>query len=173
MQVTVPKLLWFAASIGLAWGVNEWRQSAAQAGLEEARQGDRDAAEDWVQRALREGQCEMHEARSYVASASTRRYVGRPDYAETFIERLYEEGAPDIEICDSDAFGFRFARYLVVTLPDDPDRQERVVADAQSFVRREALVYRGVSPAEVEEIVRDSTLVGTGRVLVELPRLEE
>jgi hypothetical protein len=173
LQVTVPKLLWFAVSIGLAWGVNEWRQSAAKAVLQDARQGDRDAAEDSVERALRESQCEIHEARSYLASASTRRYLRRPDYTETFVEKLYEEGAPKIEICDSDAPGFRFAQYLVVTLPDDPARQERVVADAQSFVRREAVVYRDVSSAEVEEIVRDSTLVGTRRVLVDLPAPEE
>jgi len=37
------------------------------------------------------------------------------------------------------------------------------------LVRRDAVVYRGVTSADVEEIVRTSTLVGTRRVLVGLP----
>ncbi|MFZ1863614.1 MAG: hypothetical protein WAU39_05280 [Polyangiales bacterium] len=173
MQLTLPRLLWFAVSIGLAWGINQWRYDAAAAGLEQARQGDRDAAEDWVDRALRESQCKMHEARSYLASASTRRFLRRPDYVETFVLRLYEEGAPKIEICDSDTLGFRFAQYLAVTLPEDGAKQERVIADAQSFVRRDAVVYRGVASSQVEEIVRNSTLIGTHRVLVDLPLPED
>ena len=74
-----------------------------------------------------------------------------------------------LELCESDALGFRFAHYLVVTLPDDTSKHEQVIADAQSMVRRDAVVYRGVTSAEVEEIVRSSTLVGTRRVLVDLP----
>jgi hypothetical protein len=54
-------------------------------------------------------------------------------------------------------------------LPNDPSNHERIIADAQSFVRRDAVVYRGVTSTEVEEIVRTSTLVGKRRVLVDLP----
>lgn len=169
MQVTLPRILWFAISIGLAWGLNQWRHDAAMNGLEEARRGDRDAGEGWVDRALRDSQCELHEARGYLASASTRQYVRRPDYVETFVERLYDAGAPEVAICDSETLGFRFAQYLVVTLPEDRAEQERVIADAQSLVRRDAVVYRGVTSAEVEAFVRSSTLVGTRRVLVDLP----
>ena len=93
----------------------------------------------------------------------------RPDYVEAFVDKLYAAGASEIEICDSDALGFRFAHYLVLTLPDDRSKHERLIADAQSFVRRDAVVYRGVTSAEVEEIVRDSTLVGKRRVLLDLP----
>ena len=93
----------------------------------------------------------------------------RPDYVQTFVDKLYADGAPMLEVCESDALGFRFAHYLLVTLPDDGREQERVIADAQSLVRRDAVVYRGVTSAEVEEIVRTSTLVGTRRVLVDLP----
>jgi hypothetical protein len=169
VRLTLPKILWFIASVGIAWGVNTWRQDAAVHGLDAAREGDRDAAERWVDRALRESGCELHEARNYVSSSSTRQYVRRPDYVETFVERLYADGASDIEVCDSDALGFRFAHYLVVTLPDDRSNHERIIADAQSFVRRDAVVYRGVTSTEVEEIVRRSTLVGKHRVLVDLP----
>jgi len=173
VQLTLPRLLWFAVSIGLAWGINQWRQDVATAGLEQARQGDRDAGEDWVDRALQDSACQMHEARSYLASDSTRQYLRRPDYVETFVQRLYDEGAPKIEICDSDTGGFRFARYLTVTLPDDRAKQERLIADAQSFVRRDAVVYRGVTSAQVEGVVRNSTLIGTRRVLVDLPSPED
>lgn len=168
MRITLPKLLWLIAAFGIAWGINWWQQGAAMQGLEAAREGDRDAAESWVGRALRESQCELHEAREYLAG-QTRRYVRRPDYVETFVAKLYDGGAPTVEICDSDALGFRFAHYLVVTLPEDPRNQERVIADSQSFVRRDAVVYRGVNSTEVEEIVRTSTLVGESRVLVDLP----
>ena len=65
--------------------------------------------------------------------------------------------------------GFRFAHYLLVTLPEDSQEHEQLIADAQSLVRRDAVVYRGVTSAEVEEIVRTSTLVGTTQVLVDLP----
>ena len=75
----------------------------------------------------------------------------------------------EIEVCESDKLGFQFAHYLLVTLPENSSEQERVIADAQSFVRRDAVVYRGVTSAEVEEIVRTSTLVGNRRVLVDLP----
>ncbi|MGB8331813.1 MAG: hypothetical protein WCE62_16930 [Polyangiales bacterium] len=169
MRLTLPKILWFAAAILTAWGLNTWRQDAAQVGLQAAHHGDRAAAERWVARALRESQCELHEAREYLASPETRGYVRRPDYVETFVDRLYADQAPRVEICDSDALGFRLAHYLVVTLPDDPRKQEPVIADAQSFVRRDAVVYRGVTSADVEEIVRKSTLVGEDRVLVDLP----
>lgn len=169
MRLTLPKILWLVASLGIAWGLNAWRQDAAAHGLEAAREGDRGAAESWVDRALRESECELHEAREYVSSSSTRQYVRRPDYVETFVEKLYAGGASDIEVCDSDVLGFRFAHYLVVTLPDDPSKHEQIIADAQSFVRRDAVVYRGVTSTEVEEIVRRSTLVGKHRVLVDLP----
>lgn len=169
MRLTLPKILWFVASMGIAWGVNTWRHDASAHGLNDAREGDRDAAERWVDRALRESECELHEAKDYVSSSNTRQYVRRPDYVETFVEKLYVDGASDIEVCDSNALGFRFAHYLVVTLPDDPSNHERIIADAQSFVRRDAVVYRGVTSTEVEEIVRTSTLVGKHRVLVDLP----
>lgn len=169
MKLTLPKVLWFAIAVALAWGLNGWREGAAMHGLDAARAGDRGAAESWVDRALRESQCELHEAREYVASPSTRQYVRRPDYVETFVEKLYAGGAPHIEVCDSNALGFRFAHYLVVTLPDDASNHERIIADAQSFVRRDAVVYRGVSSTEVEDIVHTSTLIGKRRVLVDLP----
>ncbi len=169
MRLTLPKVLWFGVALALAWGLNAWRQGAAMHGLDAAREGDRGAAESWVDRALRESNCELHEAREYVASPSTRQYIRRPDYVETFVEKLYAGGAPHIEVCDSNALGFRFAHYLVVTLPDDPSNHERIIADAQSFVRRDAVVYRGVTSAEVEDIVRTSTLIGKHRVLLDLP----
>jgi hypothetical protein len=163
------KIIWFVVSLALAWGLNSWRQNAGAAGLEAARDGDRGAAERWIDRTLREQDCELHEAREYVSSPATRQYVRRPDYVETFVEKLYAGGAPELEVCDSDKLGFRFAHYLLVTLPDDPRMQEAVVADAQSLVRRDAVVYRGVTSADVEQIVRTSSLIGTRRVLVELP----
>ncbi len=169
MASNFPKIIWFVVSLALAWGLNSWRQNAGAAGLEAARDGDRGAAERWIDRTLREHDCELHEAREYVGSSATRQYVRRPDYVETFVEKLYAGGAPDIDVCDSDKLGFQFAHYLVVTLPDDLAKQEAVVADAQSLVRRDAVVYRGVTSAEVEQIVRTSTLIGTRRVLVELP----
>ena len=169
MQLSLPKILWFVAALGIAWGLNSWRQNAAMHGPDAAREGDRGAAETWVDRALRESQCELHEAREYLSSSNTRQYVRRPDYVETFVEKLYAGGARQIEVCDSDTLGYRFAHYLLVALPDDPAKQERVIADAQSLVRRDAVVYRGVTSTEVEEIVRTSTLVGKRRVLVDLP----
>jgi hypothetical protein len=169
MRLTLPKIIWLIAALGLAWGINEWRQRAAAHGLEAAQEGDRSAAEGWVDRALRESQCELHEARAYLSSEGTRQFVRRPDYVDTFVDKLYDGGATTLEICESDALGFRFAHYLLVTLPDDPAKHERIIADAQSLVRRDAVVYRGVISAEVEEIVRTSTLVGTRRVLVGLP----
>jgi hypothetical protein len=169
VRLTLPKILWFVVAVAIAWGLNAWRQDAAMHGLQAAREGDRSAAERWVDRALRESECQLHEAQEYLSSSTTRQYVRRPDYVETFVAKLYAGGAPTIEVCDSDALGFRFAHYLVVTLPDDQRKQEGVIADAQSFVRRDAVVYRGVTSAEVEEIVRTSTLVGKHRVLVDLP----
>ncbi len=167
MQLTLPKILWFVAAIAIAWGLNSWRHDAALHGLGAARDGDRGAAESWVDRKLRESHCELHEARQYVSSPSTRQYVPRPDYVETFVEKLYAGGALRIEVCDSDVRGFRFAQYLLVTLPDDQSKQERVIADAQSFVRRDAVVYRGETSTEAEASVRALTLVGTRRVLAE------
>lgn len=169
MHLTLRKILWFAVALLIAWSVNGWRRDAAMQGLAAAREGDRGAAEAWVDRALRESRCELHEARSYLASPDTRQRVRRPDYVETFVDKLYADEAQQIEVCDSDAPGFRFAHYLLVTLPDDPRKQERVIADAQSFVRRDAVVYQGVTSVEVEDIVRRSTLVGERRVLVDFP----
>jgi hypothetical protein len=169
VRLTLPKILWFAAAVLIAWGLNEWRQQAAMLRLDAAHHGDQSAAERWVDRALRESGCELHEARAYLTSPVTRQYVRRPDYVETFVDKLYDGDARQIEVCDSDVLGFRLAQYLLVTLPDDPREQERVIADAQSFVRRDAVVYRGVTSAEVEDIVRSSTLVGEHRVLVDLP----
>jgi len=168
VRITVPRMIWFALSVSLAWGVNSWRMQASAYALEAAREGDRDLAEGWIDRALRESDCELHEAKTYL-SASTRRYVRRADYVETFVRKIYDDGSPRVELCDSDVLGFRFAHYLVVALPDEPRDQERVIADAQSFIRRDAVVYRGVSSEEVEKIVRDATLVGEDRVLVDLP----
>ena len=85
MRLTLPKILWFVASVGIAWGVNTWRHDAAAHGLNDARAGDRDAAERWVDRALRESECELHEAKDYVSSSNTRQYVRRPDYVEAFV----------------------------------------------------------------------------------------
>jgi hypothetical protein len=169
VRLTLPKVLWFVAAVGIAWGINQWSRTAASQGLEAAREGDRRAAERWVDRALRESKCELREARAYLSDDATRKYVRRPDYVETFVEKLYSGGASTLEICESDALGFRFAHYLLMTLPEDSRRHEQLVADAQSLVRRDAVVYRGVTSAEVEEIVRTSTLVGTERVLVDLP----
>ncbi len=169
MQVTLPKLVWFIAALGLSWGINEWRTSAAARGLQAAQDGDRRAAEQWVDRALRESKCELHEAKAYLADDETRKYVRRPDYVELFVDKLANGGAAAVEICESDALGFRFAHYLLVTLPDDTGKHEQLIADAQSLVRRDALVYRGVTSVEVEQIVRSSSLVGTRRVLVDLP----
>lgn len=169
MAPNFPKIIWFVVSLALAWGLNSWRRNAGAAGLEAARDGDRGAAEGWIDRTLREQACELHEAREYLGSSATRQYVRRPDYVEIFVEKIYAGSAPDIQVCGSDKLGFQFAHYLLVTLPDDLGKQEAVVADAQSLVRRDAVVYRGVTSAEVEQIVRTSTLIGTRRVLVELP----
>lgn len=169
MRLTLPKILWFVTALALAWGINTWRQSVAASGLEAAQGGDRTAAERWVDRALREAQCELHEARDYLSSEDTRKYVRRAEYVEGFVDKLYADGAPRVEICDSNALGVRLAHYLVVSLPDGMRGQERVIADSQSLVRRDAVVYRGVTSTEVEELVRRSTLVGRRRVLVDLP----
>jgi hypothetical protein len=169
VQLSIPKVAWFVAALGLSWGINQWRIQAAAHGLEAAQDGDRQAAESWVDRALRESDCELFDAAGYLSDDATRRYVRRPDYVETFVEKLLDDGAAKVEICDSDALGFRFAHYLLLTLPEDPGQHEQLIADAQSLVRRDAVVYRGVTSAEVEEIVRTSTLVGMTRVLVDLP----
>ncbi len=169
MRLTLPKVLWFVTAVALAWGINTWRHSVEASSLEAARAGDRKAAERWVDRALREAQCELHEAREYLSSEDTRKYVRRAEYVEGFVDRLYGGGAPQVEICESSALGVRLAHYLVVSLPDDARQRERAIADSQSLVRRDAVVYRGVTSNEVEELVRRSTLVGQRRVLVDLP----
>jgi hypothetical protein len=169
MQVSLPRVAWFVVALGLAWGVNQWRAQVAAHGLEAAHAGDRDAAEGWVDRTIREDQCQLLEARAYLTDEETRKYVRRPDYVETFVDKLYRGGASKVELCESEALGFRFAHYLLVSLPEDPRRHEQLIADAQSLVRRDAVVYRGVTSSEVEEIVRTSTLIGTTRVLVDLP----
>ena len=86
MAPNFPKIIWFVVSLALAWGLNSWRQNAGAAGLEAARDGDRGAAERWIDRTLREQDCELHEARQYVGSSATRQYIRRPDYVETFVE---------------------------------------------------------------------------------------
>lgn len=169
MRITLPKLVWLVVAIAMAWGINVWRQQAAADGLEAAQEGDRRAGERWVDRALRDSRCELRDAREYLASEETRQYVRRPDYVQTFVDKLYGDGADSVELCESDALGFRFAHYMLVTLPSDERKHESIIADAQSLVRRDAVVYRGVTSAEVEQIVRTSTLVGTRRVLVDLP----
>ena len=78
MHMTVWKLIWFVAAFGIAYGVNAWRHDSVARGLEAAREGDRDAAEGWVDRALSDSRCELHEAGAYLGSAS-RQYVRRPD----------------------------------------------------------------------------------------------
>lgn len=169
MRISLPKVIWFVAALGLSWGINQWRAQVAAHGLEAAQEGDREAAEAWVERALRESDCELFEAKAYLSDDSTRQYVRRPDYVETFVDKLYAGDAAAVEVCDSDALGFRFAHYLLVSLPGDRGKHEQLIADAQSLVRRDAVVYRGVTSSEVEEIVRTSTLVGTTQVLVDLP----
>lgn len=169
MQVSLPKLGWFVVALGLSFGINQWRMHAAASNLEAAQDGDRMAAERWVDRALRESDCELFDAEEYLADADTRSYVRRPDYLETFVRRLRDGGATAVEICESDALGFRIAHYLLVTLPDDTGKHDSLIADSQSLVRRDAVVYRGVTSLEVEGIVRTSTLVGTTRVLIDLP----
>ena len=170
LHLSLPRVVWFVVALGLAWGINQWRQVAAAGRLEAAREGDRTSAEGWIDRALRESGCgSLHEANAYLQAEATRRNVRRADYVEAFVGKLVAGGAPSVEICETEALGFPIAHYLVVTLPDDPGKQEQVIADAQSLVRRYAVVYRGVTSAEVEKIVRTSTLVGQGRVLVDLP----
>ena len=36
MRLTLPKILWLVAAFAIAWGVNQWRQTAAAHGLEAA-----------------------------------------------------------------------------------------------------------------------------------------
>ena len=169
MRLSLPKLVWFVMALGLSFGINQWRMHAAASRLEAAQDGDRKAAERWVARALRESDCELYDAAQYLRDESTRTYVRRPDYVETFVRKLGDGGATSLEFCESDARGFRIAQYLLVTLPEDPSRHESLIADSQSLVRRDAVVYRGVASLDLEELVRTSTLVGTKRVLIELP----
>jgi hypothetical protein len=165
----IAKTLWFVAAVAIAWGLNGWRATAALDALQDAREGDRAAAEDWIDRTLEATECELHEAESYLSSSSSRPYVHRPDYVETFVEKLYDHGASGIEICDSHSLGYLLAHYLLVWLPDDESQHEQLIADAQSMARRDAVVYHGATSAEAEEIVRTSTLIGERRVLLNLP----
>ena len=87
MRLTLPKIIWFLVAIAIAWGLNEWRRDAATHGLEAARQGDRGAAERWVDRALRESQCELYEAREYLSSSSTRRWMARKPFVDSVTRR--------------------------------------------------------------------------------------
>jgi hypothetical protein len=166
---TILRTLWFVAAVALAWGVNGWRADAALGALEDARDGDRAAAEDWIDRTLEATECELHDAESYLSSSSSRIYVSRPDYVDAFVEKLFEHEAPGVEICDSYSLGYLFAHYLLVWLPDDQSKHEQLIADSQSMVRRDAVVYHGATSAEAEEIVRTSTLIGERRVLLNLP----
>ena len=169
MPSAILKTLWFVAAVAMAWGVNGWRAHAALDALEDARDGDRAAAEDWIDRTLEATECELHEAESYLSSSSTRPYISRPDYVDTFVEKLYAHEAPGVEICDSYSLGYLVPHYLLVWLPDDESKHEQLIADAQSMVRRDAVVYHGATSAEAEEIVRTSTLIGERRVLLNLP----
>jgi hypothetical protein len=169
VRLSLPKLAWFVVALGLSFGINQWRMHAAASGLEAAQAGDRQAAERWVTRALRESDCELFDAQEYLRDADTRSYVRRPDYIETFVRKLRDGGATAVEICESDKLGFRIAHYLLVTLPEDAAKHEQLISDSQSLVRRDAVVYRGVSTLEVEDLVRTSTLIGTTRVLIDLP----
>jgi len=54
-------------------------------------------------------------------------------------------------------------------VPDAPSNHLTVITDAQSLLRRDAVVYRAVTSAEVELIVRDATLIKELRVLVDSP----
>ncbi len=162
------KLIWFVLAVLMAWGVNHWRHAAALQSLASARAGDRAEAESWIPRRLREEECRLHEARTFLSSDS-RKFVARPDFVSLFVTKLYEGGAEQVEICQSDAAGAALANFLVITMPQAREAQDGVIADAQSFVRRDALVYGGVSETTVEEHVRASTLVGERRVMVQLP----
>ena len=169
MHSAILKAFWLVGAVVLAWGVNGWRADAALDALEDARDGDRAAAEDWIDRTLNATECHLHEAESYLSSRSSRVYVRRPDYVDTFVQKLREHGAEGIEICDSHSLGYLFAHYLLVRLPDDESMHEQLIADAQSMVRRDAIVYHGSTSAEAEEIVRTSTLIGERRILLNLP----
>ena len=169
MPSALLKTVWFVTAVSMAWGFNGWRANAALGALEDARDGDREAAEDWIDRTLDATDCELHEAESYLSSGSSRAYVRRPDYVETFVAKLYAHQAPSIEICDSHSLGYLFAHYLLVWLPDDESKHEQLIADAQSMVRRDAVVYHGATSDEAEEIVRTSTLIGERRLLLNLP----
>lgn len=169
MPSAILKAFWFVAAVTMAWGVNGWRANAALDALEDARDGDRSAAEDWIDRTLKATECELHEAESYLSSSSSRSDISRPDYVDTFVEKFYAHEAPGVEICDSYSLGYLFAHYLLVWLPDDESKHEQLIADAQSMVRRDAVVYHGATSAEAEAIVRTSTLIGERRVLLNLP----
>jgi hypothetical protein len=169
MQVSIPKAIWFVVAVGLSLGINQWRMSAAASSLEAAQSGDRDAAERWVERKLREDDCKLFDADEYLADGATRTFVRHPDYIEDFVRKFDDGGATAVEICESEVVGFRIAKYLLVTLPDDVAKHDQLIADSESLVRRDAVVYRGVTSEEVEEIVRASTLAGTERVLIDLP----
>jgi hypothetical protein len=172
VHASIIKLLWFVLAVTMAWGVNHWRHAAALESLASAQAGDRGEAESWILRRVRKEKCRLHEARAFL-SADSRRFVARPDFVSLFVTKLYEGGAVQVEICQSAAADAAPANYLVITLPEADEAQEGVIADAQSFVRRDALVYGGVSETAVEEHVRAATLVGERRVMVQLPGVSD
>ncbi len=94
MAANFPKIIWFIVSLALAWGLNSWRQHAGAAGLEAARDGDRGAAERWIDRTLREQDCELHEAREYVGSSATRQYVAAPTMSRPSSKSSTPEARP-------------------------------------------------------------------------------
>lgn len=167
MQPFTTKLIWLVLSLMLAWGINHSRHAAALEDLAAARAGDRAEAESWIPRRLRQEECQLHEARAFLAASSSK-FVARPDFVTVFVTKLYDGGAERVEICHGASAGAG-VNYLVITLPEAEDAQDGVIADAHSFVRRDALVYGGVPESEVEAHVRAATLVGERRVMVRLP----
>jgi hypothetical protein len=169
MRVSLPHIAWFFVALLLALGINQWRLRAAAASLQAAQDGDVEAAESWVSRSLRESDCTLFSAAEYLGDDESRVNVGHAGYVESFLGKFEEDGATSIEVCEVDEVGFRSARYLILTLPDDARQRDALIADAQSFIRRHAVVYLGANSLKAEEIVRATLLVGTSRILIELP----
>ena len=175
MQLTLPKLIWFVVALGISWSINNWHENAALDELVAAYAGNREAAQTWIDRLLDERTCKLHEAGVYL-SGDKREFVPRPDFVEEFVEKIYSSGATGVEFCDSPDVrdeDYYWIESMVIGLPADEASQESVIADAQSFIRRRALVYDEVDDADVEEVVRLSALVGTRQMLVHLSADDE